>query len=151
MPIRPELRHLYRGPEYEARRARILERDGHRCKHCGVPNCKRNVQRWLHYWRLSRRDDWHGYVGKRLMPKRTFPPKVTTTAIRVVKRIVLTMAHLNHDPFDNDDANLAMLCQWCHLWHDREQHAQSAHNTRATRKDQARPLLAAVARTESAA
>ncbi len=151
MPIRRELRHLYSGPEYDARRARILARAGNKCEHCGIPNCKRRVERWLHYWRLSRRDDWHGYVGQRLMPKRTFPPKVTPTPVRVVKRIVLTMAHLNHDPFDNSDANLAMLCQWCHLWHDRQHHAASAHVTRADRKDMARPLLVAVARSESAA
>ncbi len=33
-------------------------------------------------------------------------------------RIVLTVAHLNHDESASDDANLAALCQRCHLRHD---------------------------------
>lgn len=52
-------------------------------------------------------------------------------------RIVLTVAHLNHDPSDMREENLAALCQWCHLHHDRGHHAE----TRATRKDQQRPLF----------
>ena len=52
-------------------------------------------------------------------------------------RIVLTMAHLTHDPLRNDDEDLAMLCQWCHLNYDRNQHKQ----TRQVRKDAGRPLL----------
>lgn len=29
-------------------------------------------------------------------------------------RVVLTVAHLNHDPADNRESNLAALCQKCH-------------------------------------
>lgn len=46
-------------------------------------------------------------------------------------------AHLNHDPSDNRDDNLAWLCRRCHLIHDKGQHKQ----TRSARKDGARPLL----------
>jgi hypothetical protein len=60
--------------------------------------------------------------------------------LRVV-RIVLTVAHLNHDPRDNREENLKALCQWCHLNYDKLHHAE----TRAVRKDAARPLLAGVA------
>lgn len=38
MPIRPELRHLYRGPGWQAVRARILARAGNQCERCGKPN-----------------------------------------------------------------------------------------------------------------
>jgi 5-methylcytosine-specific restriction endonuclease McrA len=46
-------------------------------------------------------------------------------------------AHLNHDPSDNRDENLAWLCRACHLIHDRLHHKE----TRSIRKDAARPLL----------
>ncbi len=52
-------------------------------------------------------------------------------------RIVLTVAHLNHQAGDDRDENLKALCQWCHLNFDKVHHAE----TRATRKDAARPLL----------
>lgn len=37
--------------------------------------------------------------------------------------VILTTAHLDQNPENNDDANLAALCQACHLGHDRHQHA----------------------------
>lgn len=49
MPIRPELRHLYRGPAWRATRARILERAGNRCERCGVPN-RKVVLRQYGWW-----------------------------------------------------------------------------------------------------
>jgi 5-methylcytosine-specific restriction endonuclease McrA len=63
--------------------------------------------------------------------------------------IVLTIAHLDHNPQNNADDNLQALCKWCHLKHDVRFHAANARHTRQTRKDAARPLLAAA--TESAA
>jgi len=33
--------------------------------------------------------------------------------------VVLTVAHLDHDPTHSTDDNLAALCQACHLEHDR--------------------------------
>ena len=46
-------------------------------------------------------------------------------------------AHLDHDPENNADKNLAWLCRFCHLRWDANQH----RDTRSARKDQARPLL----------
>ena len=57
--------------------------------------------------------------------------------------IVLTVAHLNHVAGEDDDENLAALCQRCHLNHDRAQHKE----TRARRKDAARPILTAIEET----
>lgn len=48
--------------------------------------------------------------------------------------IVLTVAHLDHDPSNNADDNLRALCQKCHLAHDKAQHAESARETRRGRK-----------------
>jgi hypothetical protein len=46
-------------------------------------------------------------------------------------------AHLNGVAGDDRDENLAWLCRRCHLHHDRPFH----RNTRAARKDAARPLF----------
>ena len=45
-------------------------------------------------------------------------------------RVVLTVAHLNHDPQDNRRANLRVLCPRCHLAHDKDFHAANAAQTR---------------------
>jgi CTP synthase (UTP-ammonia lyase) len=37
-------------------------------------------------------------------------------------KVVLTVAHLDHDKQNNDEDNLRALCQRCHLNHDREHH-----------------------------
>lgn len=39
--------------------------------------------------------------------------------------VVLTCAHLNHDPTDNSETNLASLCQRCHNRHDAKHRAQT--------------------------
>jgi 5-methylcytosine-specific restriction endonuclease McrA len=145
MPIRKELRHLYRGPKWQAIRARILERAGYKCELCGAPNWT-VVLRVFGWWTDAnlRSTVWsmEGTIaGERMimLPWRSasangpfeqvscFP---CTTHHRWVS-IVLTIAHLNHDATDNRDANLAALCQWCHLAHDRRFHHANARRTRA--------------------
>lgn len=46
-------------------------------------------------------------------------------------RVILTTAHLDHQPENCDPANLLALCQRCHLRYDRHHHAQTAARTRA--------------------
>ena len=45
-------------------------------------------------------------------------------AVRFV-RVVLTISHRDHDPTNNDPANLRALCQRCHLRYDREQRRET--------------------------
>lgn len=45
-------------------------------------------------------------------------------------RVVLTVAHLNHDPSDCRDENLKAMCQRCHLRYDVEHHQRNAAQTR---------------------
>ena len=52
-------------------------------------------------------------------------------------RVVLTIAHFDHDVTHNDKTNLAALCQRCHLRHDARQHAHNAAITRRRRRIQA--------------
>lgn len=47
------------------------------------------------------------------------------------RTVVLTTAHLNHTPEDVRDENLRAFCQGCHLWYDRDHHAETRAATRA--------------------
>ena len=51
--------------------------------------------------------------------------------------IVLTTAHIDHDPTNNGEPgnrpNLAALCQKCHLTHDAKHHAKTARETRRSK------------------
>lgn len=143
MPIRPELRKFYGREWRTVTRPRILARAGNKCEQCGKPNRRRvwvykpfykhdqywsrvkgDGQRWT-YCSLGGRGNFRLF-GKHWKDARQI-------------RVVLTIAHLNHTPGDDRDDNLKALCQWCHLNYDKQHHAE----TRATRKDSARPLLAA--------
>lgn len=48
--------------------------------------------------------------------------------------VVLTVAHLNHEPADCRDDNLRAWCQRCHLTYDAAHHAKNAARTRRERK-----------------
>ena len=68
-------------------------------------------------WRCEWCNAWHGE-----------PHPVTGS------RVVLTVAHIIvDDPADVRPANLAALCQRCHLTHDAKMHARNAAATRRAR------------------
>jgi hypothetical protein len=54
-----------------------------------------------------------------------------------VIRVVLTVAHLDHDTANGARSNLAALCQRCHLGHDQEQHVANAAATRERKRGEA--------------
>ena len=128
MPIRPELRHHYKGAAWKAIRAKILERAGHCCEECGRPN-RVIVGVWpCGCWTIGYTP---GYAGGRGIWKhvRYGCEWSHETTPRFVKTI-LTTAHLNQTPGDDREENLAALCQLHHL---RLDHAQHMTNARATR------------------
>ena len=139
MPIKPEFRHFY-GKEWKTvTRPRILKRAGNKCEQCGKPN-RKLVWVWKaafdQYWTLSKaRQLWH-YCSIGGTGNFQLFGKQWREARRI--RVVLTIAHLNHTPGDDRDENLKALCQGCHLNFDKGHHRES----RAARKDAARPLLA---------
>lgn len=51
------------------------------------------------------------------------------TTIKIIE-IVLTVAHLDHQPENCDPQNLKAWCQRCHLHYDRDHHAETAYRTR---------------------
>lgn len=50
-------------------------------------------------------------------------------------KVVLTVAHLNHDPSDNRDENLRAGCQLHHLRYDVAHHQANARSTRRSKKN----------------
>lgn len=50
-------------------------------------------------------------------------------------RIVLTVAHLNHDPQDCRPENLKAMCQRCHLRYDVALHRRNASATRYRKRN----------------
>lgn len=149
MPIRPDLRKYY-GPVWQSVRARILERaggkfdakgkylGGARCEQCKVPDQQRVQRGRGGLWKsllVGEQSLWRDRHGE-LTDILPCYPRVRTV------RIVLTVAHLNHTPGDDRDENLKALCQWCHNHYDAPVRAVHARETRMTRKDKGRPLLA---------
>jgi hypothetical protein len=116
MPIRPEFRQYYKAEWRTVIRPRILERDGHRCKRCGKPDRVRvkvmrdGSGRWLD----PELRTWRDCRGAAIKPPRG--------GIRHKILVILTVAHLDHQPWNNDDGNLAALCQHCHIAHDSQHH-----------------------------
>ena len=96
-------------------RPAILERDGHKCKTCGVPN----------YAVIERLKDgtW------KLWPEGMQGEAHTLDGHKGVK-VILTIAHLDNDITNNDYSNLAALCQFHHLMLDLPQHKANARATR---------------------
>jgi 5-methylcytosine-specific restriction endonuclease McrA len=47
--------------------------------------------------------------------------------------VILTVAHLNHEPMDCRPENLRALCQRCHLNYDRPRHIMAARIRRRSR------------------
>jgi 5-methylcytosine-specific restriction endonuclease McrA len=118
MPIKRE--NLKRYPaDWKAISARIRERDGNRCKWCGVEN---------------------GALGYREADG-TFveTPGLQAEAARLdghkVIRIVLTVAHVHdHAPENCEPDNLAALCQRCHNRHDLPNRRRNAAATLRKRR-----------------
>lgn len=125
MPISPENKVRY-SEDWPAIRAAILERAGHKCERCGVPNYARIVRRKddAAVWELERdlllaqdhEPDWDAY--------------------RAPVKVVLTCAHLNHQPEDNRLENIQALCNLCHLRHDAVEHVRSRRANRHRRAGQ---------------
>lgn len=95
-------------------RPAILKRAGDRCEKCGVENSVFGYR--------DRAGVFHRSEG--------LQAEADVLDGHRVFRIVLTVAHLNHDRTDNRPENLAALCQRCHLLHDREQHRETRRRNR---------------------
>lgn len=100
MPIRPENKSLYPS-NWKEIRSHILQRANNRCEFCGVEN------HTLRYRGVS-------HDGMEIPPA----------------RIVLTIAHLDHNPQNCDPSNLRALCQRCHNRYDAKHRAETRRQTK---------------------
>ena len=120
MPIKPENAARY-PKDWKQIRQEVLERAGHKCENCGVPN----------YW-LRNRDT--GEITDDGMLAEAW----ALADGNKVTYIVLTIAHRDHVPENvgtpGNRPNLAAWCQRCHLAYDHEHHMRNAHQTRRNRK-----------------
>jgi hypothetical protein len=118
---------------------RIRERDGNRCKECGVPNGviiqRSSVNAELYIWYDEANDCWRQMNTDAPIRLSEIPDEYSLS--RPI-RVVLTVAHLYDDtPANCADDNLASLCQLHHLRLDGKLHAQHAAITRSRKKQAA--------------
>ena len=96
-------------PDWKQRRERVLEREEHKCKFCGIPNYSIGYR--------DNKDTWNeipeGHVGE------SEAEFAKADGYKIIK-IILTIAHLDHDEenWEVKDERLAALCQRCHLRYD---------------------------------
>lgn len=144
-------------PEWPQVRLQILERAKWRCEHPGCSACQYAIGRWI--VDASDQAIWVPVVGN--TPVRTAQDRAMHAAGLGVKPdgtpwtyrdarafldsyawdgeqspiiIVLTVAHLNHQPEDCRPENLRAWCQRHHLAYDLEHHQQNARATRRARR-----------------
>lgn len=121
MPIRPSEKHRY-PTNWKTISLAIRERAGQRCEQCSAPNgtvIYRGENDNAGTYMLADGAVFDATNGKRLGMARG-----SEYDGRFV-RIVLTVAHLDHQPENNDPSNLKALCQRCHFAYDRQQHAKT--------------------------
>src|SRR6478752_3484718 len=102
MPIKPENAKRYPGDWADISYRIRFVRAASRCEcngECGMPG--------------------HGAVGGRCQNEHGKPSVYGSG-----KTVVLTTAHLDHTPENCTDDNLKAMCQGCHLWYDRDHHAE---------------------------
>ena len=104
----------------------ILNRASNRCEFCGALNYQLGARdkfgKWHSEENIESMNSDHGDALFGSFPK--------------IIKIVLTIAHLDHDTSNNDESNLKALCQKCHLDHDRDLHLEHARETRLNKKQQ---------------
>lgn len=155
MPIRPENLLRY-PPDWPAIRLRALTRARYRCQHPGCTARQYAVGHWVRFgeepwqWRqvegntpsTTAQDREFHHAGHGQYPSGS--PWSYSDARAFIKRwtwvdglteilpivIVLTIAHLDHQPENCADDNLRAMCQRHHLAHDVEHHKTTAYMTR---------------------
>jgi hypothetical protein len=114
-------------------RPQILARDGHRCKHCNVPNHLVIKRLKGESYCTPGAQDWD-MINSRV--KYSHSNLTESLKHHGFTKIVLTIANLDHDHINCDNDNLAALCQRCHLKLDKHQHANNRSYGRNWKRDQ---------------
>jgi hypothetical protein len=117
MPIRPEHRWLYPIDWPELSRLVRFTRAKGRCDHCARPHGQIVFHLGDGRWWDAAPRCWRDGRGRRA-------GKPASDILGMVRqtRVILACAHLDHDPTNNPQRNLAALCQRCHMLHDAVEH-----------------------------
>lgn len=116
MPIRKE----YYPPDWDKISLQVREAAGWKCEWCGA----------AHMTVIRRHEDgsfdvveWQKETTEDIVEA----ARMSWARLRFhgLTRIILTVAHLDRNPANNNRSNLAALCQRCHLRHDIRQHITS--------------------------
>jgi len=101
--------------DWPAIRARILERAGYCCEHCGVPRYA------VGYREGEDRKMITLIVGESFSEANSLRYRMQEAMGRKLIVIRLTTAHLDHNEWDHSvtDDRLACLCERCHFHHDK--------------------------------
>lgn len=140
MPIKPENRARYPA-DWPAISLAARERAGWRCQHEGCAAHQYAVGWWSRGFRglWTWKPEWprdgvfmgQTYSDAREVAAGIFAAQGESGAPPTV--IVLTVAHLNHQPEDCRPENLAAMCQRHHLAYDSDHHRSTAYATRRAR------------------
>lgn len=130
MPIRPENLARYPANWASELRPAILKRAHDRCERCKAKNgeviCREmSGKTYMGY---------DGYVFDAENGDFLGRARVTDYAAGRYVTVVLTVAHLDHQPENCDPANLRAWCQRCHLRYDAAHHAETRRATFAARR-----------------
>lgn len=81
------------------------------------------ISRLIRFRRANNQCEWCG--------AKNYEPHPVTGS-----KVILTVAHIDHDKTNNRFYNLAALCQRCHLSHDIKQHADNRKYGRSWKGNQ---------------
>lgn len=130
MPIKPENKQRY--PEnWSEIRAAILERSENCCEQCKVKNrtrIARGAGKDVDTYMTDDADVYCADSGQYLGMCR-----MSDYDVLRMTDIVLTIAHLDHQPENCAPENLKALCQRCHLRYDSQHNAETSRSTRRSR------------------
>ena len=123
MPIKPENKKLY-PKNWKEIRQKILERSENRCAFCGV---------------LNHSIGYRNKDGEFIECEGMAAEAADLDGEHLIQ-IILTIAHLDHNPTNNNPENLRALCQKCHNNYDKEHRKETRRKTLDKKRGQL-PLL----------
>lgn len=129
MPISSERRAEYPDGWDEFSLSIRRDRAGWRCECEGECGHDHTIEKW--YWPAS--DDYGGEFEDKTGDARCSAMHGALHWITDSK-VVLTVAHLDHDHTHKDPERVRAMCQRCHLAYDADQHRRSAQTTRHRRR-----------------
>lgn len=144
MPIKRENKDRYPADWSTRIRPAILERANNRCEVCGVVNHSVGYRESDGTFMPAAGNQQHDAAGRGELSY--------GEALELVRHcrdwcddnliiIVLTIAHLDHTPENNDPANLKAMCQRCHNRYDQaHRQANAAATRKAKQRQQSLPL-----------